>query len=88
MFCLINTDLNLSKKEQESNARKENDQYNVRLNENASVPLPTDWSNFMALEDNKADLALFLSNCLIEHCPAGKTVVVAGGFAEATVVKL
>ncbi len=35
--------------------------------ESESVPLPSDWSNFMALEDNKADLALLLSNYLIDH---------------------
>ena len=55
--------------------------------ESATVPLPSDWSNFMALEENKADLALLLSNYLIEHSPGDKTMVVAGGFSEATVVK-
>ncbi|KAK5894619.1 hypothetical protein CesoFtcFv8_011293 [Champsocephalus esox] len=29
---------------------------------NDSVPLPADWSSFMALEENKADLARILSN--------------------------
>ena len=52
-----------------------------------SVPLPFDWSNFMALEDNQADLALLLSNYLIDHSPSGQTMVVAGGFSEATIVK-
>ena len=42
----------------------------------------------MALEGNKADLALLLSNHLIERSPAEHpVVVVAGGFAEATTVK-
>ena len=41
----------------------------------------------MALEENKADLALLLSNHLIEHSPKDKQVVVAGWFAEATTVK-
>ena len=41
----------------------------------------------MALEDNKADLALLLSNYLIDHSPSGQTMVVAGGFSEATIVK-
>lgn len=55
--------------------------------ESESVPLPSDWFNFMALEDNKADLALLLSNYLIDHSPSGQTMVVAGGFSEATIVK-
>ena len=42
----------------------------------------------MALEENKADLALLLSNHLIERSPAEHpVVVVAGGFAEVTTVK-
>ena len=41
----------------------------------------------MALEDSKADLALLLSNYLIDHSASGQTMVVAGGFSEATIVK-
>ena len=42
----------------------------------------------MALEGNTADLALLLSNHLIERIPTEHpVVVVAGGFAEATTVK-
>jgi hypothetical protein len=41
----------------------------------------------MALEDNKADLALLLSNYLIDHNPSGQTVVVGGGFSDSTIVK-
>ena len=42
----------------------------------------------MAIEGNKADLALLLSNHLIERSRAEHpVVVVAGGFAEATTVK-
>ena len=56
--------------------------------ENESVPLPPDWSSFMALEENKAALALLLSNHLINHSPNNPTViVVSGGFAEVTTVK-
>ena len=55
--------------------------------ESESVPLPSDWSNFMALEDNKADLALLLSNYLIDHSPSDQTLVFAGRFSEATIVK-
>ena len=60
-----------------------------QIENNSSVPLPSDWSSFMALEGNKADLALPLSNHLIERSPTEHpVVVVAGGFAEATTVKL
>ena len=55
--------------------------------ENELVPLSFDWSNFITLEDNKKDIALLLSNYLIEHSPADKLVVVAGGFVEVTTVK-
>ena len=42
----------------------------------------------MALEANKADLALLLSNHLSERMPTEHpVVVVAGGFAEATTLK-
>ena len=51
------------------------------------VPLPSDWSSFMALEENKADLALMLSSHLIEHSRRIESVVVtARGFIEATTV--
>ena len=55
--------------------------------EHESLPLPPEWSNFTALEDNKADLALLLSNYLIDHSPSDQTMVVAGVFSEATIVK-
>ena len=56
--------------------------------EGASVPLPTDWSNFLGLDDNKADLAVLLSmsNKIVNHSPSGKTVVVGGGFTDSTIV--
>ena len=54
--------------------------------ESESVPLPSDWSNFTALEDNKADLALLLSNYLIDHSPSDQTMVVVVGFSEAKIV--
>ena len=42
----------------------------------------------MAIEGNKADLALLLSNHLIEHSPIDEQeVVVAGGFSKSTTVK-
>ena len=33
----------------------------IRLIECGSVPLPKNWSNFLAMPENKADLAAFLS---------------------------
>ncbi len=47
--------------------------------ENADVPLPSQWDSFIGLGDNKADLARFLSEQLMESAPSNKTVVVAGG---------
>ena len=41
----------------------------------------------MALEYNKADVALLLSNYLVDHSQMGQAVVVAGGFTEAKTVK-
>ena len=40
------------------------------------VPLPSDWSSFMALEENKANLALLLSSHLIKHSRRVESVVV------------
>ena len=59
-----------------------------KIENNLPVPLPSDWPSFMVLEGHKADLALLLSNHLIESIPTENTVVVvAGGFGEATTVK-
>ena len=64
------------------------DRYHDESIKTESVPLPADWSSFMALEENKADLAQLLSNHLIEHSPDDEVVVVvSGGVAEATTVK-
>ena len=40
-----------------------------KIENNSSVPLPSDWPSFMALDGNKADFALLLSNHLIERSP-------------------
>ena len=53
----------------------------VRHNENESVPLPPDWSSFMALEENKAKHL----NKHSTHTPT--VIVVSGGFAKITTVK-
>ena len=53
-----------------------------RVIENQNVPLPTSWPNFLALPENKADLARFLSEHLITNAPHDKVIVVAGGFND------
>lgn len=50
-----------------------------RVIEDRSVPLPANWSNFLALPENKSDLANFLSHELARSAPHNKTVIVAGG---------
>ena len=52
-----------------------------------SVPLPNSWSDFMALAQNKEDLAELLSEQLLLHAPVGRTIVVSGGFKKSTAVK-
>ena len=41
----------------------------------------------MVLEDNKAYLALLLSNYLVDHSSSDQTMVVVVGFSEATIAK-
>ena len=53
-----------------------------RVIENENVPVPNNWSNFLALSENKADLARFLSEHLIENAPQDKVIVVAAGFTN------
>ena len=48
------------------------------------MPLPSNWSNFIALSENKADLARFLS---LVQAPSSKVIVVAGGFASEEMVE-
>ena len=50
-----------------------------RVIEDRSVPLPANWTSFLALNDNKADLARFLSLELVRNAPQNKTIIVAGG---------
>ncbi|KAJ8410625.1 hypothetical protein AAFF_G00195290 [Aldrovandia affinis] len=50
--------------------------------ESRDLPLPAKWQNFIAHEDNKADLARFISQQLILRAPANKTIVAAGGFSD------
>ncbi|KAG1683504.1 hypothetical protein GQR58_009959 [Nymphon striatum] len=53
-----------------------------RIIESKDVPVPHKWKNLLALPANKEDLAAFLSNELITNAPAGKTLVVPGGFRD------
>jgi len=52
-----------------------------RLVESREVPLPANWNDFLALSENKRDLAAFLSEELVRAAPSGRTVVVAGSSA-------
>ena len=52
-----------------------------------SVPLPNSLSNFMALAQNKEDMAELPSEQLLLHAPVGRTIVLSGGFKESTTVK-
>ena len=58
-----------------------------RVIEHADVPLPSNWSNFISLSENKADLARFLSQQLIVQAPNSKVIVAAGGFANEEMVE-
>ena len=58
-----------------------------RIIEDGSVPLPESWSSFVALDDNKADLARFLSEKLLTRAPVEKIVILGGGFEEEDAVK-
>ena len=53
-----------------------------KLIESRDVPLPAKWENFIAHEENKADLACFLSQQLILRAPSQKTIIAAGGFSN------
>lgn len=53
-----------------------------RVIEGRLVPLPSNWQAFLALGDNKDDLARFLSEELIARAPEHKVIVVSGGFKD------
>ena len=53
-----------------------------RVIEDGSVPLTHSWPNFLALPDNKSDLARFSSEHIIVNAPPDKVIVAAGGFED------
>jgi len=53
-----------------------------RCIESGSVPLPEKWQNFLAMPENKADLAAFLSIQLSTATYGDVDLIVAGGFVE------
>ena len=53
-----------------------------RVIEGREVPLPIKWQAFLALGENKSDLAQFLSDELVRQAPGNITLVVSGGCAD------
>ena len=56
-----------------------------KLVDQGDVPLPQSWEQFIALEENKADLATFLSNWVISRgteLSEDKEIVTGGGFCD------
>ncbi|CAH3166947.1 unnamed protein product [Porites lobata] len=58
-----------------------------RVIEDGTVPLPRLWSTFLALDENKADLARFLSEKLLAGAPVNKIIIVSGGFQDEDTAK-
>ena len=48
-----------------------------RVIEDGTVPLPRSWSNVLALDENKPDLARFLSEKLLAGAPVSKIIIVS-----------
>lgn len=73
-----------------SGTRKKQGKRAVRREiQDRNVPLPQKWDNFITHAANKANLiARFLSKQLLLKAPAGKTIVVAGGFSDEEQVEL
>ena len=66
---------------------KAHEQKNIRkLIDNQHVPLPLVWSNFISLDENKAELARFLSDMIVTKGMALQQpyeLVIGGGFSDA-----
>ena len=58
-----------------------------RVIENRDVPLPNNWPGFLAMEENKADLADFLSKEIVFNARHDTAIVTSGGFREELMVK-
>ena len=60
-----------------------------KIIENGDVPLPKVWNQFIALDDNKANLAEFLSDYIMEHgnLPNECELVTGGGFKDHELAK-
>ena len=49
-----------------------------RVVKNYSIPLPSNWTDFLAMPENKTYLACFLSKHLIANAPTDKLLVASG----------
>ena len=81
MLYLIGTNRIPSRQVRENVARKQLNLFDVSLRTGTCHFLVAG-SNFLALPENKADLARFLSEHLIANAPANKVLVVAGEFKD------
>ncbi|CAL4257487.1 unnamed protein product, partial [Meganyctiphanes norvegica] len=53
-----------------------------KIIEHPDVPLPANWSNYMALPENKSEYENFLSTQLKLCAPPNIEIVLAGGFTD------
>ena len=58
-----------------------------RALEDGTVPLLMSWYNFLALDQNKADLARFLSEKIVAGAPVSKMIIVSAGFLDEDTVQ-
>ena len=58
-----------------------------RALEDETVPLLMSWYKFLPLDENKADLARFLSEKILAGAPVTKIIIVSAGFHDEDTVK-
>ena len=58
-----------------------------RALEDGTAPLLMSWYNFLALDENKANLARFLSEKILAGAPVSKIIIVSAGFHDEDTVK-
>ena len=58
-----------------------------RALEDGTVPLLMSWYKFLPLDENKADLARFLSEKILAGAPVSKIIIVSAGFHDEDTVK-